>query len=419
MARTRLILDTRKSSQSKSTNLYPIALRVFHIKPRLIRLPFYTSISGWDDKMYRLKKSALANKNQDCDFINKELYEKLDKSRKLIIELGDSINTISIDNLVDHIKLSWEDKESSIIKKKATNSITLKESAQIIINRKLKANKPGSAKWYKDGVQSVLNFTKSEDIKLYDISVSFLKDFQVHHENKGNSANGISSYLRAVRAIYNNAIKEDKFIPIKNPFDHYKIPKTQRTKKRATTKENFLKIRNLEYTKHSELWHTRNYTLVMFNCRGMNFIDLAKLKLGSIENDRLLYGRSKTGTALSVKITPELFNILKEYIQGKSNNDEFIFPVGYDGSVENYKFYLSQRRRVNKLLKIIAKDAGIEETFTTYSIRHSWATIAKFMGVSTEIISESLGHHSLNTTEIYLKNFNNKVLDEANDLIVS
>ncbi|MDD7887817.1 hypothetical protein [Flavivirga sp. 57AJ16] len=43
MARTKLILDTRKSSQSKNTRLYSI---VFHIKPRLIRLPFYTSISG-------------------------------------------------------------------------------------------------------------------------------------------------------------------------------------------------------------------------------------------------------------------------------------------------------------------------------------------------------------------------------------
>ncbi|MCK0148221.1 hypothetical protein MWU78_21420 [Arenibacter sp. F26102] len=53
-----------------------------------------------------------------------------------------------------------------------------------------------------------------------------------------------------------------------------------------------------------------------------------------------------------------------------------------------------QRRRMNERLNIIAKDAGIEGEFTTYYIRHSWATIAKFMGISTEIISEGLSHDS-------------------------
>ena len=74
---------------------------------------------------------------------------------------------------------------------------------------------------------------------------------------------------------------------------------------------------------------------------------------------------------------------------------------------------------MNGYLKIIANDAGIEQVFTTYTIRHSWATIAKYMGISTEIISEGLGHNSLRTTEIYLKSFTNTVLDEANELVVS
>ena len=74
---------------------------------------------------------------------------------------------------------------------------------------------------------------------------------------------------------------------------------------------------------------------------------------------------------------------------------------------------------MNSRLKIIAEDAGIEEHFTTYTIRHSWATIAKFMGISTEIISEGLGHNSLKTTQINLKSFTNHVLDEANEMVVS
>ena len=179
----------------------------------------------------------------------------------------------------------------------------------------------------------------------------------------------------------------------------------------------FLKIRQLNYPIGSELWHSKNYALIMFNCRGMNFIDLVKLRVNSIEKDRLFYGRSKTGESLSVKLTQELNHILGYYLKGKKE-DDFLFPANYDGSNERFVEYNSHRRRTNKHLKIIAKDAGIESNLTTYSIRHSWATIAKYMGVPLPVISESLGHHSLKTTEIYLKEFDNSVLDEANNLVV-
>ena len=418
MARARLVLDTRNSSKSSISGLYPVALRVFHIKPRLIRLSFYTSPIGWDNKNFKFKKSALANKNQDCDYINQEIYDRLHKTRQLINELGEELSSIDVDTLVEHIKLVWHEGEGSIAKKKITNNLSLEEWVDVIIQRKLKSNKSGTAKWYRGAINTFIKFNNGKDIKFYDITVSFLKEFQAHHENKGNSNNGISAYMRALRSVYNSAIKEDKFTPIKNAFLHYKIPRTHRTKKRAIPKEKFLAIRNLNYAIGTELWHTKNYVLIMFNSRGMNFIDLAKLRMDSITNDRLHYGRSKTSQPLSVKITSELAEILSYYTKDKEEND-FLFPIGYDGTSENHISYLSNRRRVNKLLKIIAEDAGIEENFTTYSIRHSWATIAKYLGVSTEIISESLGHSSLKTTEIYLKNFHNEVLDDANKIVVS
>lgn len=150
----------------------------------------------------------------------------------------------------------------------------------------------------------------------------------------------------------------------------------------------------------------------------MNFIDFAKLKMDAIRDGRVYYGRSKTEGQLSVKITPELNRLLKYYMKGKKAND-FVFPINYDGSTEQYEKYKSQRRRFNERLRTIAKDAGIKGKFTTYSIRHSRATIAKYMGIPIGVISEGLGHHSLATTEIYLKSFKNAVLDDANEKVVS
>ena len=73
---------------------------------------------------------------------------------------------------------------------------------------------------------------------------------------------------------------------------------------------------------------------------------------------------------------------------------------------------------VNADLKKIAKLVGIQEKLTTYVARHSYATIMRRSGISTSIISESIGHDSEKTTQIYLDSFENKVLDEASKAIL-
>jgi integrase len=70
-------------------------------------------------------------------------------------------------------------------------------------------------------------------------------------------------------------------------------------------------------------------------------------------------------------------------------------------------------------LKKIAETAKVEEfDITTYVSRHTWATIMKYSGVSTAVISEGMGHKSEKTTQIYLDSFANEVLDKANKNIL-
>ena len=113
MAKVRLILDTRKSSKNAVLELYPIALRVFHIKPRIIRLPYQTSMSGWDSSSFCLKRSVLANKSLDCFKINQILYDKLHMARSLINELGEGIQYMDVETLVTEIKNKWQERMSA------------------------------------------------------------------------------------------------------------------------------------------------------------------------------------------------------------------------------------------------------------------------------------------------------------------
>ncbi len=62
-------------------------------------------------------------------------------------------------------------------------------------------------------------------------------------------------------------------------------------------------------------------------------------------------------------------------------------------------------RKVNKYIKRIAKELEIDKNISSYTARHSFATILKNAGVSPSFIGESLGHSSLKTTEGYLGSF--------------
>jgi site-specific recombinase XerD len=64
-------------------------------------------------------------------------------------------------------------------------------------------------------------------------------------------------------------------------------------------------------------------------------------------------------------------------------------------------------------LESIGRSLGIELKLTTYVARHSYATVLKRSGVSTSIISESLGHSSERVTQIYLDSFDNEQINDA------
>ena len=220
MAKVSLILDTRKKSKSRITGLYPIVLKVFHKKNRLLRLGQYTSPAGWDSKNHLLRRSTAVNNGLDSQKINAELGDKFHWAKQVVYELGDSIDQLDVDLLLDHIKVRWDCELDFEIKKKVENNISLSQWGSVLINRKRAANIPGTAQWYQIGVDAMTKFNNGKDIILYDITVTILKDFEAQQLSKGNSKNTIGMYMRAIRSIYNSAIKEDQFVPIKNPFDH-------------------------------------------------------------------------------------------------------------------------------------------------------------------------------------------------------
>ena len=67
-------------------------------------------------------------------------------------------------------------------------------------------------------------------------------------------------------------------------------------------------------------------------------------------------------------------------------------------------------------MAMIGKALGIDH-ISTYTARHSFATVLKRSGANIAYISESLGHQDLKTTENYLASFEREEREKNADLL--
>jgi len=67
---------------------------------------------------------------------------------------------------------------------------------------------------------------------------------------------------------------------------------------------------------------------------------------------------------------------------------------------------------INNWMKHILKNLEIDKKGTTYVARHTFSTVLKRSGASTEYIQEALGHSDIKTTENYLDSFEKEVKKE-------
>lgn len=411
MAKISLHLDTRRT---RKDGKFPLTLRINHQKNnRLIPLDVLLSADQWNLKNQEVKKI------QNSARLNGELQKKLALCKIYLADNQKKIEAMNINELKQKLEYLAFKKDNE----PDENSGFLSVYGQSIIERTIQAGKLKTAYWYRDSIHSILKFNKEKDIRMQEIDVTFLEKYKAYFLQQGLSKNSINARLRALRAILNKARMEGASYLEKThkPFEDFQIP-TQKTAKRAISKDEINKLRVFKLESNSPAWHSRNYFLFMFNMQGMNFIDLAKLKTNQISQGRLKYVRSKTNRHYDLKLTAESEEILSHYLSGKKS-DDFVFPVlkkdvAYD-PIQISKICDQALHVLNNHLKKLAEKCGIESNLTSYVARHSWASAARKLGISTDIIGDALGHNDYKTTEIYLQEFDTDKLDDVNLIVTS
>jgi hypothetical protein len=114
---------------------------------------------------------------------------------------------------------------------------TLSDCFQREIARLKSLGKLNSASKVKT-VYSLACLFRNPNIRLEEIDIVYLNDFELFLRNRDNVDNSIATKFTVLKAIYNKALNEELFTPKSNPFVRFKVGRLwTATRKRAITKE--------------------------------------------------------------------------------------------------------------------------------------------------------------------------------------
>ena len=381
---------------------FPLMLRVTKDRKRkYVSLGLSLHEKFWDFEKSKPKRNC-PNKEQ----IERLIAAKTAEYNDLIVEMTAQQREYTVETLVSHFH-------------NQVRCATVVELYDKLIDDMKRGGKLGNAGVYKYSRTSLLKFTGQRlQIPFSDIDAVWLRRYENWLRTSGCGDTTISQLFRTLRSVFNKAVELQLVKRDYYPFDAYKVSKFDtRTKKRAITKEDVRKVIALDLSQgYPSERLARDIFVFSYFGAGINFADIALLKYGNVRDGRVQYVRKKTGKPINFLLTEEMRNIIVKYQRQGQTDEDYIFPI-LDRRVHRTEQQRYDRTHkvltnTNRWLRKIGQRVGIEH-LTTYVARHTFATVLKRSGVNIAIISESLGHSDLSTTQIYLDSFENSQIDAA------
>lgn len=281
---------------------------------------------------------------------------------------------------------------------------------------------------YTTAINALVRFVGKEELDINLITLDFLEQFKafligerdartkklMQQGKRVTSNRTLSLYLVSIKKLFCEAKrkfnKKDKnLILIPNsPFEDFKIPKQEATRKRAISVDIIKKLWKLPYKDMKKGYKsTCRYNLakdcfiLSFCLMGINSADLYNAT--EMRGNTIIYNRTKTkarrldGAKMMVDIPKIVQPLIDKY---KDSTGKRLF---------NFYQYYGDEKTFNKAINSGLKEIGsiLEvDDLEYYAARHSWATIAlNKVGIDKYIVHAALNHidDSMKVTDIYIE----------------
>jgi integrase/recombinase XerD len=381
----------------------PIRLRVYFGKERYISLGMSAKPSEWNDKTGRYSSKA-----PNYESRNALLRNLLARAEELLTAIIQSGKPFSIHDF--KAKFQGNDKKVTVLD-------FLDQRVKELITEK----RIGNSNKYKQ-LASILQQYKTGEYLFSDVDYSFLKGFESFLLARGSKKSNVHFYMRTFRALVNEAIRRElldaeeypfatqfnknkySFSHLKNDYDPKPLPMDE-----------LERLKSFPVHQYPHLQNSYDIFIFLLRARGLNFVDLCNLTVDNLVAGRLNYIRQKTGKLYSIKITPEMRDIVNKYL-----GEVYLFPIMDDAPTKASARYWHVRnalRYFNRDLKEISEIMGLKKKMTSYTARYTYTNVLVQNNVPVPKISQALGHSSIATTQHYIMKFANEEVDKVDMLI--
>jgi site-specific recombinase XerD len=243
--------------------------------------------------------------------------------------------------------------------------------------------------------KSTLNVLKQFNNKLNfgDLTYSTIQQFDLYmSKTRGNAVGGKFTKHKCTKAVIREAIKKGFMTSDQNPYRFFKI-KAAVGKREFLTISEVTKLMNLDIPEKNG-FHNRVRDLFLFSCfTGLRYSDVMNLKWSNVDLTKkcLTIQMVKTKKVLIIPLSPQSQTIIENY--GK-----------HIIKTPNLRVLPKMANQVlNREIKSIMEDLGIEKQITFHSARHSFASNLIEAKTNILFVKDLLGHSSLTETQIYAK----------------
>ena len=281
--------------------------------------------------------------------------------------------------------------------------------------RKEQMKRYGTAMTYANAYKRFREFREGRDLTFDELTSDMMECYEAWLIDRRLKQNSISCYLRTLCTLLYKATGEGVMIE-RNLFKRVRLAYVKTTK-RAISEKELKTIASLQLPGDTTIAFARDIFMFSFYMRGMPFVDMAYLRKIDLKNGMLAYSRKKTNQYLTVEWEKEAQEIIDRYAH-LNPDSPYLLPIIQKEDGTERKQYHRMLENINYNLKKIGEMTGLKMPLTTYTARHTWASVARNMDISISIISEGMGHNSIKTTQVYLNSIDVSRINEANKKII-
>lgn len=387
-----------------SKNEHEIRLRLTLYKDvSYIGTGFSSTVVDWDE-------------TNNCPKSSHPKFKAIIKKLGELTEAVEFEAKLSIKNGVDIFSLGEiKNKVKAPVKK--ISKVKILEFYGTVIEELEEEGRIGYSNAFISSLGNIKKYLKSTDKPFIAFSKDNCEGYEKFLLESINEETTISMYLRTFYRLWNIAVERGLCPKEHHPSKYIKFKPYRKfkTKKRALSASVISSIEKLTLEKDSRVFRSQQLFLFSYYARGINFIDIAKLRFGNLKGTELTYVRSKNKRRYQYGLHSKavaIINLFKGENGGEENS--YLFPIlkkEHDTPKKIDARVDSALKDMNEDLEQIANILGLEKKLTSYVARHSFATNLRSKNVNISIIQEAMGHETELQTMTYL--------DEIDDSIVA